>query len=124
MTTNAELDSIILKQEEQRGAVLLSRVSTFLGRFIAFPNEHAQVAVALWIFHTHLMDRWESTARLALLSPEPASGKTRTLEVAELLVPRPIKPVNASPSYLFTCVASDDGPATVLYDEIDTVFGS
>jgi Protein of unknown function (DUF3631) len=31
--------------------------------------------------------------------------------------------VNASPTYLFTCVADEAGPPTVLFDEIDTVFG-
>ena len=35
------------------------------------------------------MDEWESTPRLAFLSPEPGSGKTRALEISETLVPRP-----------------------------------
>jgi hypothetical protein len=69
------------------------------------------------------MDAWESTPRLAALSPEPKSGKTRLLEVTELLVPRPVHAVNTTPAYLFRKVADEAGSPTILYDEIDTVFG-
>ena len=73
--------------------------------------------------HAHLMDAWELTPRIAFLSPEPGSGKTRALEVSELLVPNPVEAVNVTPAYLFRKVGSEQGPPTVLYDEIDTVFG-
>jgi hypothetical protein len=69
------------------------------------------------------MDVWDSTPRLAFLSAEPSSGKTRALEITELLVPRPMLSVNVSPAYLFRKVASEEGAPTILYDEIDTVFG-
>jgi hypothetical protein len=70
-----------------------------------------------------MMDAWDSTPRIAFLSPEPGSGKSRALEVTELLVPRPIEAVNVTPAYLFRKVGSEDGRPTILYDEIDTVFG-
>lgn len=104
-------------------ASLLWRVHDFLGRFVAYPDDHAHIAHMLWICHTHLMDVWDSTPRIAFLSPEPASGKSRALEVSELLVPRPVEAVNVSPAYLFRKVGDPDGSPTLLYDEIDTVFG-
>jgi len=100
----------------------LADVEKFLGRFVVYPSEHAKVAHVLWIVHTHLMDKWDSTPRLAFLSPEPASGKTRALEVSELLVPSPVQAVNVSPAYLFRKVGGEGG-CTILFDEIDTVFG-
>jgi Protein of unknown function (DUF3631) len=105
------------------GEALLEQVSKFLSRFIAYPSEHAQIAHALWIAHAHMMDAWESTPRIAFLSPEPASGKTRSMEVTELLVPDPVAAVNVTPAYLFRKVGGEDGPPTILFDEIDTVFG-
>jgi hypothetical protein len=69
------------------------------------------------------MAAWESTPRIAFLSPEPGSGKTRALEVTELLVPRPVLAVNCSTAFLFRRVADPDGAPTILYDEIDTLFG-
>ncbi|HUY25355.1 MAG TPA: DUF3631 domain-containing protein [Candidatus Saccharimonadales bacterium] len=105
------------------GAALLDRVDGFLARYVAYPSEHARVAHALWIAHTFRMDAWESTPRIAFLSPEPGSGKTRALEVTELLVPRPVLAVNTTPAYLFRKVADPAGLPTILYDEVDTLFG-
>lgn len=105
------------------GHALLDDVETFLARFVAYPSEEARIAHVLWIAHTWLMDEWESTPRIAFLSPEPGSGKSRALEVTEPLVPRPVHAVNVTPSYLFRKVSDPAGRPTILYDEIDTVFG-
>jgi hypothetical protein len=105
------------------GAALLDSVYAFLGRFVAYPTKHAHVAHALWIAHTHAMDAWESTPRIAFLSPEPGSGKTRALEITETLVPRPVETVNATSAYIFRKVSDPDGMPTLLWDEIDTLFG-
>jgi hypothetical protein len=69
------------------------------------------------------MDVWESTPRLAFLSPEPGSGKSRALEVTGTLVPRPMQSINATAAALFRKVSDSAGPPTILYDEIDTIFG-
>ena len=105
------------------GAALLDEVYEFLGRFVAYPSEEAHVAHVLWITHAHLMSAWESTPRMAFLSPEPGSGNTRALEITELLVPRPVEAVNVTPAYLFRKVGDEAGPPTILFDEIDTIFG-
>jgi hypothetical protein len=102
---------------------LLERIYRFTGRFVAYPSEAAHVAHVLWIVHTHVMDAWDSTPRLAFLSPEPASGKTRALEISELLVPNAVEAINVTPAYLFRKVGDDEAKPTILYDEIDTVFG-
>jgi hypothetical protein len=120
---SVEDEPIIKPDPHADGAVLLDDVRAFLGRFVAYPSEHAHVAHTLWIAHAHLMNLWESTPRIAFLSPEPESGKTRALEVSELLVPCPVMAVNVSPAYLFRKVGADDGPPTILFDEVDTVFG-
>ncbi|MEZ0382174.1 DUF3631 domain-containing protein [Mycobacterium sp. pW045] len=105
------------------GARLLDDIETFLARFVVYPSHHARVAHVLWIVHAWLMDHWESTPRIAFLSPEPGSGKSRALEVTEPLVPRPVHAVNTTPAYLFRKVSDEDGRPTILYDEVDTVFG-
>ena len=121
---NDELDNIAIKTDARQGELILKAVYEFLGRFVAYPSEHAHVAHVLWIAHTHLMASWESTPRIAFLSPEPGSGKTRSMEVSELLVPDPVAAVNVTPAYLFRKCGSEDGPPTILFDEIDTVFGA
>ncbi|WP_328311649.1 DUF3631 domain-containing protein [Streptomyces sp. NBC_00442] len=105
------------------GAALLDDVEAFHRRFNIFPSEAAYVAVALWDAHAHLLDCFDSTPRLAFLSPEPGSGKSRALEIVETLVPRPMVAVNASAAALFRAVSGAEGRPTILFDEIDTVFG-
>ena len=105
------------------GAELLDDIEHYLARFVAFPSEAAQVAVTLWAAHTHLLDCFESTPRLAVLSPEPGSGRTRVLEILELLTPRVLFTLNASSAALFRKVADVAGRPTVLIDEADTIFG-
>ncbi|MHC0431495.1 DUF3631 domain-containing protein [Streptomyces sp. O3] len=106
------------------GAALLDEVEAFHRRFNVFPREAAYIAVALWDAHAHLLDCFDSTPRLAFLSPEPGSGKSRALEIVETLVPRPLAAVDASAAALFRSVSGlDGGRPTILYDEIDTVFG-
>ncbi len=110
-------------EENPDGAELLDDIRAFLARFVAYPGVHDIIGHTLWIAHAHLMDCWESTPRIAFLSPEPASGKSRALEVTEPLVPRPVHAVNTTPAYLFRKVSDPAGLPTILYDEIDTVFG-
>lgn len=102
---------------------ILDDLSAFLARFVAYPSSHALDAHTLWIVHTHLMDKWESTPRLAFLSPEPGSGKTRALELTETLVPRPLQSINTTVAALFRNISDPDGSPTMLFDEIDTIFG-
>jgi 5S rRNA maturation endonuclease (ribonuclease M5) len=103
------------------GAALLDQVADLLARYIAFPSPAARDAVALWAAHCHAVTAFESTARLALLSAEKGSGKTRTLEVLELLVPRPMHAVNATAAAVFRAVEAHQ--PTLLFDEADSYFG-
>jgi hypothetical protein len=104
-------------------AEILDDIETFVSRFVVYPSEHERRAHVLWIAHAWLMDCWDSTPRIAFLSPEPGSGKSRALEVMDSLVPRPVHAVNTTPAYLFRKVADPDGLPTILYDEVDTLFG-
>lgn len=108
----------------ETGAQLLDAVLAYLSRFVAYPAPDAAIAHALWIVHTHGMDAWDSTPRIAFVSPEPGSGKSRALEVTELLVPNPVNAVNVSVAYMFRKVGDERGRPTILYDEVDTVFTS
>ena len=54
----------------------LDDLRAFVGRFCALPTGHAYTATVLWAAHAHVLDAFDSTPRLAFLSPEPGSGKT------------------------------------------------
>ena len=101
----------------------LDATEAFLGRFVCFPSEYARVATSLWVAHSYLLEHFDSTPRLAFLSPEPGSGKTRALEVIGSLVRRPMHAVHCTPAALFRAVGDLDNRPTILFDEIDSVFG-
>jgi hypothetical protein len=116
-------DELLELEAGESPSGMLDAIDSYLGRFVIYPSVHERRAHVLWIAHTWLMDAWDSTPRIAFLSPEPGSGKSRALEVTEPLVQRPVHAVNTSPAYLFRKVSDPEGPPTILYDEIDTVFG-
>lgn len=105
------------------GWELLAAVEEFFSRHLILPDENAMVALVLWAAHTHAVEAFESTPRLLVTSPEPGSGKTRVIELLGTTCPRALEAVNVTPSYLFRKVEDEAGRPTILFDEIDTVFG-
>jgi Protein of unknown function (DUF3631) len=100
----------------------LDLVERFLCRFVAFPSEHEPVAIALWVAHTHVVDAFETSPILAVTSAEMRSGKTRVLDVLELLVPNPYRVITPSEAVTYTILAQRPRP-TMLLDEADAIFG-
>lgn len=102
------------------GAAVLDDVAEFLRAYVAFPSSHAPVAVTLWAAHTHLAAQFDSTPRLALVSPEKQCGKSRVLELLELLCAGAETLSDASAAYLYRRIAA--GEVTVLLDEADAIW--
>jgi hypothetical protein len=111
-----------LLDDGEPGADLLDGITTFLRRFVVFPDNAQVAAIALWIVHTHAFDAAEVTPYLAITSAEKRSGKTRTLDILELLTPEPWRTINPTGANLFRSIAEDR--PTLLLDEVDAVFGS
>jgi hypothetical protein len=86
---------------------ILDEVYDFVGRYIYYPSEHAKVLHVAWIAHTHLVTSFNATPRLAILSPEKRSGKTRLLEVTKLLVQNPVSMVSPSPASLYSLIEAE-----------------
>lgn len=104
------------------GHVVLDQVRDFVARFSAFPSEHCAPMLALWYAHTWVVDSFYITPRLILSSPEPGSGKTRVLEIAQHLTRAPEMTMSGSAAALVRMVAA--GPITILFDEVDTIFAT
>jgi len=104
------------------GAKLLDDLVRIVSRFVAMPEPAYADVVALWILHTHAIAAAESTPRLSVQSAEKRSGKTRLLELLNLLVREPMFTVNTSVAALYRSVEAS--MPTVLLDEVDTIYGS
>jgi len=112
----AEIDSA-----EIDGAALLTQVEAIYRRYVVMPSEHAYAACALWAAHTHCQAAFDYAPRLLFTSAEKQSGKTRALELTGHLAHRQLAVANSSTSFLFRSL---EDPATVIFDEADTVFGT
>ena len=107
-------------RQAARGAALLQDVLAHVKRFCALPDQHSYVAVVLWIALAHMAEHFHTLPRLAALSAEPGSGKSRLLEIIRDLVPEPMFVFGASVAALFRTMA--ERSVTLLFDECDTIF--
>ncbi|MEV0570647.1 DUF3631 domain-containing protein [Dactylosporangium sp. NPDC050588] len=76
--------------------------------------------MTLWAAHTHAAGCFYVTPRLVLDSAEPGSGKTRVLELLNLLCRNPEMTISASTAALFRLI--NEKPHTILFDEVDAIF--
>jgi hypothetical protein len=106
---------------DEPGDQVLDDVVAWLAAHVAYSSEHHAPTVALWAAHTHALHAAASTPRLAFVSPEPGSGKTRSLELLELLVHQGRHVLSMTPAALFRVVEAER--PTILLDEVDTIFG-
>ena len=86
---NAELSAEVIEFDNRGGNRILNDLTAFCGRFIAYPSEHEQIAHVLWIAHSHLMHAWDSTPRLAFLSPDYLLLLALPAPAPARLLPRP-----------------------------------
>lgn len=103
-------------------ADLLEAIGEQITRFVVVPSAEARTALQLFVMHTWSVDAAGTTPYLALVSAEKRSGKTKLLEVLELLVREPWLTAGASESALFRTIEADC--PTLLLDEVDAIFAS
>jgi len=102
-------------------AQLLEELASFVRRYVVLTEEQAD-AVALFVVHTHAFDAATATPYLWITSATPRSGKSRLLDVIELLVAKPLSTVNISDAALFRAIETKH--PTLLFDEVDAIFGA
>jgi hypothetical protein len=103
------------------GAVILEAVARFLRRFVVL-SEAQQSAIALWVAHSYVNEAADTTPYLWITSAEQRSGKSRLLEVVELLVWKPLPTANISDAALYRAIAKMQ--PTPLFDEVDAIFSA
>jgi hypothetical protein len=100
-------------------AAVLDALAEYLRGYVSMSA--AQVdAVALWIAHTHVVAAFETTPFLNVASPEKRCGKTRLLDVLELVVARPWRAITPTEAVLFRKIEAET--PTILLDETDAIF--
>jgi hypothetical protein len=110
----------------EHGEAVLNEVRHFLARFVSFPTPAVLDMVTLWVAHTHVVDgderlAFDTTPRLAFISDEPASGKTRVMEIVTELAHKGKILIDVThPSF---AEEMHEHQRTVGMDEVDILFG-
>ena len=106
----------IREREAPRALDLLQDVEATIGRYVRLPGEAEAAALALFVAHTYALEGAHATPYVLIVSPEKRSGKSRLLEVLELLVARPWRVTGASEAAMFRKI--DGVRPTLLLDEM------
>lgn len=98
---------------------LTNEISNFIKRFVVIP-EPELTGLALYVLHTWSWEHCQVTPYIYINSPVKQSGKTRLLEVLELLVRRPMRASSITSSALYRVIKEND--PVLLLDEVDVVY--
>jgi uncharacterized protein DUF3631/DnaB helicase-like protein len=98
------------------GSHVLDEIAAFVQRFVLLTRSEL-VIISLWIAHTWAIEASDTTPYLSVTSAEKRSGKTRLLEVLELLAHRPWQTGRVTAAALARKIESDS--PTLLLDEWD-----
>ena len=99
------------------GAALLDALTKIIGSYVIM-SDASRDAMALWIVHTYLVERFMISPRLAIRSPTHRCGKTTLIDVVSPLVRRPLSSDNITAPALTRVIAAHR--PTVLIDEADS----
>ena len=88
--------------EHVDGDALATMLACAIKNYVVIDDAQAD-AVALWIMHTWLIDRFQVSPRLAVYSPTKGCGKTTLLSVVSKLARRPMLAISISPAAVFRC---------------------
>jgi len=101
-------------------AQFLALLGQFIGRFVILPSSESYLALSLFVLHTWVFESAHATPYVVVESPEKQSGKTRLLEVLQLVCHSPLKTSSITAAALFQSV--DGRHPTLLIDEADAIF--
>ena len=108
---------ILAQSEAQQRERLLACVEDFIVGYVVLPKA-ARLPVTLWAVATHAADAFDAFPYLCFSSPLPRCGKTRAIEILELLVRRPWRGTTPSEAALFRFLET---LPTLLLDEVETL---
>jgi hypothetical protein len=94
---------------EAEGMRVLAAVEQFITKYIVLPAA-APLVLSLWAIATYLAECFDAFPYISLSSPVPRCGKTRALEVLELLVSRPWRGTAPTEAALFQVLLAHKTP--------------
>lgn len=105
-------------QAGEDGSDILSIVFLFLKKYIVLSEAELRV-VSAWVVAAWLADLWDRFPHLAITSPVNRCGKTRFLQLLQLITPNAYATTNISPAALYRLI--EQVHPTLLLDEAQSL---
>ena len=106
----------------------LDRITRWITKYTVLPDNRSAATLALWAAHTWVSTSFYTSPRVIMSSPVAGSGKTRVLELLAGVSYQSKMTLNSSTAAIYRRIskALDSGnlPQTLLYDEVDALFGA
>jgi putative DNA primase/helicase len=99
------------------GAELLDEIAGVVRRHVVL-TDYSRDAVALWIVHTYLIDRFLISPKLTIRSATKGCGKSTLLDTLARLVARPMQAASITAAAIFRTIEAFH--PTLLIDECDS----
>jgi len=99
------------------GGELLNDIAALFRRYVILPL-YADIAAALWVLNTYVHDASFHSPMVHITAPDKACGKTRFLDVLEVVVCKPLSTSNLTGAATFRAI--ELWHPTFLFDEVDT----
>lgn len=139
--TDKEIDQMMQTMQSQRenahvaqssdaearhvaGTRLLAAIESWIASYLFLTDSLTARVLATWAIGTHIMGRMQSYPYLAVCGTGPGCGKTRVLEILQMVCKEAELGTSLRPSYLLQRLHASDGNCTVLYDEAETLRAS
>ncbi len=97
---------------------IVGEVAELIGRYVVMPDD-AQTVTAAWVVSAWMMDCWDRFPNLAVTSPEKRCGKTRLLQLLELVLPNARSVANVSPAAVYRLIEAER--PSLLIDEAQSL---
>jgi hypothetical protein len=113
-----------LTEEELQlaGQQYLEEACQFIGRFSVLPSRAAGHLIPLWAAHCWIYQAFTDTPRLSISALGYGAGKTRVMELTNLLCPNPQMMAKITGPALYHII-DERRPAPLALDEADVIFG-
>lgn len=106
------------ESESGDGAAIVRDIQNFLSRYVIFPP-YTVLPLAVWTLATYAFQSFDCFPYLVLSSPTKGCGKTRALDVLELIVSNPFRATNPSEAALYRVI--ENFRPTLMLDEAETL---
>jgi hypothetical protein len=113
----SSLNELAASVEAEDPENIISRIEQYARRYCMLP-EAAYLPLSIWCLATYLTGCFDSFPYLAILSPMPRCGKTRLLEVVELLSKNAWRGVAPTPASTYRMMETNP---TLLLDEVEAL---